>query len=68
MVCRMTLDVAEFHSEGKAQIMPICRFYNLRAARKRMQEKSKLVVDEVLSRDIDRLLRAENKYRDIWAF
>ena len=68
MVCRMTLDVAQGHGEEKAQIMPICRFYNLRAARKRMQERNKFVVDEALSRDIDCLLRAEEKYRKTWVF
>ncbi len=68
MVCRMTLDVAQWHGEEKAQIMPICCFYNLRAVRKCMQERNKLVGDEVLSRDIDSLLRAEEKYRKTWVF
>ena len=72
MVCRMTLDVAidvaQWHGEEKAQIMPICGFYNLRAARKRMQERNKLVIDEALSRDIDSLLRAEEIYRKTWVF
>ena len=68
MVCRMTLDVAQCHGEGKAQIMPICGFYNLRAARKRMQERNRLDSDEAMSRDIDVLLRAEERYRETWTF
>ena len=69
MVCRMIIDVVHWHEEKRAlQIMPICCFYNLRAARKHMQERTKLVVDEALSRDIDSLLRAEEKYRKAWVF
>ena len=68
MVCRMVVDVAQLHDEEKAPIMPICSFYSLRAARKRMQERNKLVVDEALSRDIDSLLGAEEEYRKTWVF
>ena len=68
MVCRMTLDIAQWHGEEKVQIMQICGFYNLRAARKRTQEQNKLVVNEALSVDIDRLLRAEEKYCKTWVF
>lgn len=64
--CRMILDVAQWHGEAKAPIMPICCFYNLRAAINRMQERNKLVVDEALSRDIDSLLGAEEEYRKTW--
>lgn len=68
MVCRMTLEVAEFHGEGKNQIIPICRIYNLQAARKRMQERNRFLVCDARSRDIDNLICAENKYHEIWAF
>jgi hypothetical protein len=68
MVCRMTVDVARWHSEEKAQIMPICCFYGLRASRKCLQERNKLVIDQVLSSDIDSLLRAEEKYYRTWVF
>jgi len=68
MVCRMILDVKQLHGEEKAPIMPICSFYNLWAARKRMQERNTPVVDEVLSRDIDSLLDAEEEYRKTWVF
>lgn len=68
MVCRMVLDVTQWHGEGKAPIMPICSYYTLRAARKRMQERNKLVVDEALSRDIDSLLSAEEEYLKTWVF
>lgn len=68
MVCRMILDVAQWHGEEKAPIMLICSFYNLRAARKRMQERNKLAVDEALSRDINSLLGAEEEYRKTWVF
>ena len=68
MVCRITLDVADWHGEENAQILPICGFYNLRAARKRMQERNKTAVDEALSRDIDTILRAEEKYSKTWVF
>ena len=68
MVCRMVLDVTRWHGEGKAPITPICSFYTLRAARKRIQERNKLVVDEALSRDIDSLLGAEEEYRKTWVF
>ena len=68
MVCRMILDVAQWHGEEKDQVMPICCFYNLQAARKRMQERNELVIDEALSREIDNLLRAEEKYRKTWVF
>ncbi len=68
MVCRMILDVAQLHGEEKAPIIPICSFYNLRAARKRRQERNKLVVDEGLSRDIDSLLGAEEEYLKTWVF
>lgn len=68
MVCRIILDVTQLHGEENDQIRPICCFYNLRAARKRMQERNKLVEDEALSHDIDSLLRAEEKYRKAWVF
>lgn len=68
MVCRMTLDVVEWHGEGQVPLMPICCFYNLRLARERMQERNRVVVDEGLSRDIDRLMRAEEQYRAAWVF
>jgi len=64
----MTLDVAKWHGEEEIQVLPICCFYNLRAARQRMQERNKLIIDEALSRDIDSLLRAEEKYRKAWVF
>lgn len=66
MVCRMVLDVAQWQGEEEAPIMPICSFYNLRAALKRMQERNNLVVDEALSRSIDSLLGAEEEYRKTW--
>ena len=68
MVCRMTLDVARLHGEEKTHIMPICCFYNLQAARKHMQQRNELVMNEALSRDIDILLRAEEIYRKTWTF
>ena len=68
MVCRLMLDVVQRHREENAPIMPICCFYNLRAARKRIQERNKLVMDEALSRDIGSLLGAEEKYRKTWVF
>lgn len=68
MVCRMILDVTQWNGEQKAPMMPICSFYNLRAARERLQERNKLVVDEALSRDVDSLLGAEEKYRKTWVF
>lgn len=68
MVCRMTLDVAKWHSEEEAQIMPICCLYNLRTAREHMQERNKIVIDKARSRDIDSLLRAEEKYCKTWVF
>lgn len=64
----MTIDVAEWYSEAEAQIMPITRFYTLRAARRYLQERNDLIVDEVRSRDIDRLLRAEEIYCKVWMF
>jgi len=66
MGCRMVLDVVHCYGEEKASTMPICSFYNLRAARQRMQERDRLVVDEALSRDLDSLLRAEDEYRKMW--
>ncbi|OCK73859.1 hypothetical protein K432DRAFT_430353 [Lepidopterella palustris CBS 459.81] len=66
--CRMMLDVVQLHDEDKAPIMPNCCFYNLRAARKCMQERNKLIMDEALSRDINSLLGAEEKYRKTWVF
>ena len=33
-----------------------------------MQERNKFVTDEVLSRDIDSLLRAEERYLKTWVF
>ncbi|MCJ1389927.1 hypothetical protein MMC18_002784 [Xylographa bjoerkii] len=68
MVCRMTLDVVLWLREGKSPIVPICCFYNLRAARKHMQERNKLVIDEALSRDVDNLLHAEETYCKTWVF
>lgn len=68
MVCRMMLDVVQSHGKEKAPIMPICCFYNLQAARKRMQERNNLVTGEAISRDIDSLLGAEEKYRKTWVF
>lgn len=66
MVCRMILDVAQWYDEDKAPTMPICCFYTLRAARTRMQERYKLVIDEALSRDIDSLMGAEERYCKTW--
>lgn len=66
MVCRMVLDVAEWHGEESAPIIPICAFYNLRAARKHLQERNKLLMDEALSRSIDILLNAEEGYGKTW--
>lgn len=66
--CRMMLDVAQRHGEEKVPIMPICCFYNLRAARERMQERRERVVDAGLSRDIECLLGAEDEYRKTWVF
>lgn len=68
MVSRMVLDVAQLHGEEKAPTMPICCFYNLRAARKHIQQRNKLVGDDALSRDIDSLLGAEEEYRKTWVF
>lgn len=66
MVCRMILDFTQCHREENAPIMPICFFYNLRAARERTLERNQLVVDDALSRNIDSLLSAEEKYRKTW--
>lgn len=68
MVCRMTLEFAQWNGEGTVQIIALCGFYDLRAARKRMQERNRFVIDESLSRDIDSLLRAEENYRKAWIF
>jgi hypothetical protein len=66
MICRMTLEVVEWYGEDKAQIMPISRFYGLRAARRCLQERNKLFIDEARSSDIDRLFRGEEVYCKIW--
>ena len=62
--CRILLDVLECDGEDAALGMPICCFYSIRAARRRMQERDEFAVDERLSRDVAVLLRAEEKYRD----
>ena len=66
VVCRMVLDAAQWRGEKKGPMMPICAFYNLRAARTRMQERNKLFVDEARPHDIDSLLGAEEEYRKTW--
>ena len=66
IVCRMIVDVAQWDGEEKASMMPIGSFYNLRTARKHLEERNKLVADEILSRDIDSLLKAEEEYRKTW--
>ncbi|EXJ86814.1 hypothetical protein A1O3_03768 [Capronia epimyces CBS 606.96] len=68
MVCRWVLDVVKWQGEDKAMIMPICTFYNLRAATKRLQERNKHVVVELLSRVIDDLLGAQEAYHKTWVF
>ena len=70
MMCRMTVEVAQWHGEEEraAQIKPICCYYNLWAARERLQERNRLDKDEAVSRDIHNLLRAEEKYRETWVF
>ena len=68
MVCGMVLDVVQWHGKEKARILPICSFYNLRAARTRMQERRRLVVDGALSRDIDSLLGAGEENGKTWVF
>lgn len=68
MVCKMTLDVVHLHGKAEASMLQICCFYNLRAARSRLQEWNDAVGDEALSRDIDSLLRTEDDYRRTWAF
>ena len=68
MACKMTLDVVHLHGEAEASMLLICCFYNLRAARSRLQEGNEAVGDEALSRDIDSLLRTEDNYRRTWAF
>jgi hypothetical protein len=68
MGCKITLDVVHLHSEAEPSILLICCFYNLMATRSRLQERNKAVGDEALSRDIDSLLRTEDKYRRTWEF
>lgn len=70
MVCRMTLRFAKLYLETKEPtvLVPICSLYNLRAARKRMQEQNAIGGDDISSHDIDILLAAEEKYYKAWVF
>lgn len=66
--CTIILDVMEYDSDDRGLVIPICCFYSIRAARRRVQERSRLLVDGGLSRDVDVLLRAEGRYRETWVF
>ena len=67
---RIIIDVMEGDGEDTGgRIIPLCCFYSTRAARGRMQERSRVLVgDERLCRDVDVLLHAERRYRKMWIF
>lgn len=65
---RIILDVVEHDGEDTGLVMPICCFYSIRAARRRIQEGNGFLGDRRLSREIDVLLHAEEKYRQAWIF
>jgi len=67
-VCRMMLDIAQRHGEERAPIMPLCCFYNLRAAAERMRVRNEGFADEALARGIECLVGAEVEYRKRWVF
>ena len=67
-VCRMTLDVVHSHRDARIPPMPICCYYSVHAARKCLQERNKLVMDEALSHNIDILWSAEEQYCNVWVF
>lgn len=67
-ICRMIVDVARVHGEVNTRIMPICSFYNLQLARERMEERSKIQINESYSHDIESLVRSQELYRKTWVF
>lgn len=64
-LCRMVLDLVETQGQGTGPTMPICCFYNLQAARRCMQERKRKVMDAETC-DVEKLLRAEEGYRETW--
>lgn len=67
-VCKMQVDFTDWQYEEKARMLPICCIYNIRAARDHMQERNRIVMDQTVSRELDRLSRAEDDYRKTLVF
>jgi hypothetical protein len=68
MACQMVVDTARYHGREGLDVMPLCCYYNLRAARRHLQERNSFVGDEALCPDLDCLVQCEEIYRRKWAF
>ena len=64
--CEMVVDAAQHHGLEKVDAMPICCYYNLRAAIVYLQERKQLMNDDTVSRKIDCLVQSEKSYRGMW--
>lgn len=67
MVCRMTLEHARYFVEGMREMVPLCSYYNIRAAKRHLQQRNQRQDSEGLSGDIDVLKRAEEIYLQTWS-
>ena len=81
MACRMETDVAHWRGQDNEPV-PMCAYYNLRAARGWMQEclqrlrgggdegdgDGEEIQRREIARDIERFMRAEEGYRERWVF
>lgn len=68
MVCKMTVDVLYLYEDGIGPVLPICSFYNLRAARMRLEERGEGMRGKAWEEDVKRLRRAEDGHRKMWGF
>jgi hypothetical protein len=68
MVCQLVIDVAHYHLPDGIQTMPICCYYNLRAAIDYLQERNKSASSREISRNIEFLLHSEKIYIRKWLF
>jgi hypothetical protein len=68
MASQMVVDAVRYHGLKRTDVMPFCCYYNLRDARRCLQERNSVVGDEALCRDIDFLLQSEERYCEKWVF
>ena len=68
MTCQLIVDVSRYHLQTRMETLPICCYYNLRAAIKCLQERNKSIGSREVSRDIECLLQSQKIYSSKWLF